>query len=66
MFDIVCQNIENDLGALDACIKELRRCKLEGKELYAKCVMSFNFTKDSDGKMRRKHDKVKALVDLLI
>lgn len=41
IFDTICQNIKNDLGALDARIKELRRYKQEGKALYAKCAMSF-------------------------
>ena len=58
MFDIVCQNIKNDLGALDACINELRRCEQEGKELYAKFSMSFNFTKESDDEIQKKHDEV--------
>ena len=45
------------------CIKELRRCELEGKKLYEKCTMSFNSTKDIDEELKKKHDEVKALVD---
>lgn len=65
MFDIVCQNIKNDLAALDACVKELRRCELEGKTLYAKCAMSLNFTKDIDDELKKRGGEVKALADQL-
>ena len=48
MFDIICQNIRNDLLNLDYCIKSLRKCELEEKDLYEKCAMSFSFTNDID------------------
>ena len=63
MFDTICQNIKNDLGALDACINKLRRCKQEGKALYAQYAMSFKITKDGEDWMKRKHNELKVLVD---
>lgn len=66
MFDTVCQNIKNGLGALDACIKEISGCEKEGNTLYAKCAIPFNFTKDSDNELQKKCDEVKALRDQLV
>lgn len=40
LFRKVCNNGKNNLGKLDACIKELRMCVPEGKELYEKYALS--------------------------
>lgn len=34
IFSKVCKNVKDDLENLDTCIKELRICVHEGKELY--------------------------------
>ncbi|MGV7660181.1 hypothetical protein PJM47_30780, partial [Mycobacterium kansasii] len=65
MLNTIYQKIRNDLGTLNACVKDLRRSKIKGKTLYAKCTMSSNFTKYIDEDLRRRNEEVKALTDQL-
>ena len=55
MFDVVCQNLINDFGALYTCIKELRGCEQEAKALYENFSMSFNFMKEINDELQKKH-----------
>lgn len=57
--------LKNDLGALDTCIKELRKCEQEGKELYAKFALSFKFTKNSVDELSKKRKEIQELVNQL-
>lgn len=58
-------SIRNDLGALYACIKELRRCEQEGKGLYAKCALTFKFTKEKDEELKKKYEELEVMVNQL-
>ena len=65
MFGTIFQNIKNNLGALDACVKELRRCEQEGKLLYEKFTLTLNFTRDKDEELKKKHEELEVLVNQL-
>ena len=63
MFDIVCQKFKNDLGYLDAFIKDLSKCDQEGKALCTKCAFIFMITQGINEKMKKKHKEIQDLVD---
>ena len=61
LFSTICQNIKNDLVNLDTCIKELRKCQQEGKNLYTKCTLSYKTTKNMDSQIELKMSELEAL-----
>lgn len=61
LFSTICQKIRDDLIVLDTCIDELWKFKMEGKNLYTKCTLSYKFTTNIDEKITEKQSELEAL-----